>query len=164
MNLSSLLSPRLPHHLSSALARCRAALLACAIAFGLCAAVPPAEASQNEKAFTQAVEQYRQGRWSAAFGAFTSLAERGDADAARIVLFMLRYGPVLHGSYWDAPTEDVEYWNNLSASGLGRAQPVFKPATYTDPTSVRNKVELRATPTAVAHRTAEPKRLAAKPR
>lgn len=164
MNLLPLLSPKQPDQLAAPLAHCRAALLACAVASGLCVASPPAAASQNEKAFTQAVEQYRQGRWSAAFGTFTALAERGDADAARIVLFMLRYGPMLHGAYWDAPTEDVDYWNNLSASGLGRAQPVFKPITYTDPIKVRNKVELRATPLPVAHRTAEPKPMAAKPR
>ena len=164
MNHLPLSPPHGPCLPASALARCCAALLAGAVASGLCAASPPAAASQNEKAFTPAVEQYRQGRWSAAFGAFTALAERGDADAARIVLFMLRYGPVLLGAYWDAPTHDVEYWNNLSASDLGRAPPVFKPVTYPDPVQARSKVESRATPTSVAHLAAEPKRLAAKPR
>ena len=164
MNHLPLSPPHGPCLPAAALARCCAALLVAAIASVLCAVIPAAAASQNEAAFIHAVEQYRQGRWSAAFSAFTSLAERGDADAARIVLFMLRYGPVLHGAYWDAPTHDVEYWNNLSASGMGRAQPVFKPATYPDPVQAKSKVESRATPTSVAHHATESKRLATKPR
>jgi hypothetical protein len=101
------------------------AVLAAAIFF----APVPAQAGEDE--FTTAVQRYREGRTSEAFGRFTKLANEGDADAARITLFLLRYGPTLYGSHWDAPTEDVEYWNNLASSSLGRATPVFRPLDYT---------------------------------
>jgi hypothetical protein len=98
----------------------------------------PAPAQASEAEFSAAVQRFREGRTSDAFGRFTRLANDGDADAARIALFLLRYGPTLYGSHWDAQTEDVEYWNNLAASSLGRAAPVFRPLDHTPRNLARN--------------------------
>lgn len=94
-------------------------------------AVLPALASEDRnasnRAFDEAAEQYQKSRHSDAYGRFIVLANSGDRDAARIVLFMHRYGPTLYGSYWDASTEEVELWEQLSTQG-GRTSPAFRAA------------------------------------
>jgi hypothetical protein len=80
-----------------------------------------------EPGFDQSVASYRQTRYSEAFGRFVTLAARGDADAARIVLFMNQYGPQLYGSYWDLSTEEISDFNRIAASGRNRGQPDFRP-------------------------------------
>jgi hypothetical protein len=51
---------------------------------------------------------YELGKWPAAYGRFVVLADRGDADAARIGLFKRRFGPSLYGSAWDASEYQLE--------------------------------------------------------
>jgi hypothetical protein len=77
--------------------------------------------------YAQAVQLYRQGRVSAAYGMFVAAANNGDPDAARVALFMLRYGPVLYATHWDASTEEVENWSLLARSARAREQPAFRP-------------------------------------
>ena len=100
--------------------------------FALCllaASAPATAAAKDDWAFTQAVEQYQRGRWSDAYGRFIELANDGDRDAARIALFMYRYGPRLYGSHWDASPDNVEAWELLvnQSPKTFRAEPVFKP-------------------------------------
>lgn len=90
---------------------------------------PATAAPKDDWAFNRAVEQYQRGQWSDAYGRFIALANDGDRDAARIALFMYRYGPRLFGSHWDASPDDVEVWEQLETRGQKtfRATPVFKP-------------------------------------
>ena len=95
----------------------------------LAATVPAKAAANDDWAFNQAVEQYQRSRWSDAYGRFIALANNGDRDAARIALFMLRYGPRLYASHWDASPDEVEEWESLvnQSEKTFRATPVFKP-------------------------------------
>ena len=100
--------------------------------FAMClltAAAPAKAAASDDWAFNKAVEQYQRGQWPDAYGRFIALANNGDRDAARIALFMYRYGPRLFGSHWDASPDDVEAWEQVVTQGpkTFRATPVFKP-------------------------------------
>jgi hypothetical protein len=77
--------------------------------------------------YDEAVVQYHNGRWADAYGRFIALANEGDADAARTALFMLRYGPQLYNSHWDAMPGEVAQWEKLAASTQGRSTPLFQP-------------------------------------
>jgi hypothetical protein len=57
----------------------------------------------DPSAWREAVGDYREGRRTVAYQRFAALANRGDADAARVVFFMHEHGPSLHGSYWYLP-------------------------------------------------------------
>lgn len=85
--------------------------------------LPPPEAS-----FTDALASYRAARYSEAFGRLVPLAAAGDADAARIVLFMHQYGPMLYGSYWDLNGEQVAVFREVATLASARPQPVFRPS------------------------------------
>jgi hypothetical protein len=89
-------------------------LIAAAVLLAIGCAAPLAHAAQDT-AFNEAVKEYRLGRWSTAYGRFFRLANEGDADAARIVLFMYTHGALLYGTLWDANTEDIELWTRLAA-------------------------------------------------
>lgn len=102
----------------------RAAVLVAAVACGAAAAATP------EDPFRQAAAQYRAGRYSDAFGRFLAMAAHGDADAARIVLFMHEFGPTLYGSYWDLNADEREAFTRLAATRLARKQPEFQPASH----------------------------------
>ena len=97
----------------------KTALLALSLLIGSAAAA-------QDIAFPDAVRDYQAGRWSAAYGRFTSLANAGDPDAARVALFMYRNGPLLYRTHWDASEDDIELWTRLAAKG-GRKEPVFTP-------------------------------------
>lgn len=111
--------------------------LCCALASGTAPAEPV-----DERGFAEAVASYRAGRASEAYGRFHKLAQQGDADAARIALFMLRHGPILFGTYWDASTEDVQDFTRLAVTGAQRMPPEFVPVGT--PTPRRGKNEARA--------------------
>jgi hypothetical protein len=122
----SLASVFTPRQLRFALAALVAAV-AVAIVSPAARANPAAKATERE--FAEAVEQFKQGKRSLAFGKFIRLANRGDVDAARIALFMHGYGPTLWGAHWEADREDVEYWTTLvrNSATAGRPQPAFEP-------------------------------------
>ena len=105
-----------------------AATLLCAAA--ILATSPPAHAAgAADREYQEAVQAFRAGRTSDAFGRFIDLANRGDVDAARIALFMHSYGPVLFGKQWDAGSQDVAYWTTLLHNNgtTARAMPEFVP-------------------------------------
>jgi hypothetical protein len=97
------------------------AVLAVFLSCGPAAAAPP------DESFRDAVVQYRAGRYSDSFGRFLALANNGDADAARVVLFMHAYGPTLYGSYWDLGPDELEAFARLAASRPARKHPEFQP-------------------------------------
>jgi hypothetical protein len=66
--------------------------------------------------FTQAVQDYRAGRWSSAYGRFMLLANSGNIEAARIALFMQRHGKQLFDSDWFASEEDLELWSRMTGT------------------------------------------------
>ena len=90
-------------------------------------AVQPGALAQRE--YDDAVATFKAGRTSEAFGRFMDLANRGDADAARIALFMNQYGTTLYGKYWDVLPRDVDYWQQLVRNSGTAARPVaeFQP-------------------------------------
>lgn len=78
-------------------------------------------------AFEEGAAELRNGRAAMAYGRFIAAANRGDPDAARLALFMLRYGPLVWGSHWSASPDDHAAWQALSDGPLGRHDPPFKP-------------------------------------
>lgn len=95
-------------------------------------------ASLAEREYADAVQTFRAGRTSVAFGQFVDLAKRGDVDSARIALFLYSYGPVLYGKQWDVLPADVDYWNTLVRNSVttARAMPEF-PLTVLQPAKPR---------------------------
>ena len=85
--------------------------------------VASARSADDQKLFAQALRLYRSGRWSAAYGRFVVLADRGDVPAARIALQMLRHGSDLYGTEWTAAPTQVAGWERVAA-----ATPAFKVA------------------------------------
>jgi len=87
-------------------------LAACAII----SAVPAAHAMPQGSAaeFDHALDQFRQGRQAAAYGAFARLADHGDVEAARIALILLRHGDKLHGAAWGASQPQIDHWMRLA--------------------------------------------------
>ncbi len=103
----------------------------------------PAHSHANDLAYAEAVAQYRSGRMSDAYGRFIMLAEAGDSDAARIVLFMHQFGPTLYASHWDAHPADLEYWTYLAKQRSTRPDAVFRPEGYV-PMGTRLKIKSKA--------------------
>lgn len=90
--------------------------LALALSLCFCAA-----AAAQEPDFPDAVRSYRTGQWSAAYGQFRYLANSGNAEAARIALFMYGHGRMLYGTQWDASDDDIALWSRLA--GMRAPQP-----------------------------------------
>jgi hypothetical protein len=89
--------------------------------------------------FTEAVHEYRAGRWSSAFGRFITLANDGNVEAARIALFMQLHGRQLYGSDWDASEDDIALWSRMTAARApGQVERVASsPATKSPPWRAR---------------------------
>jgi hypothetical protein len=95
------------HFSTSHLARCLATLV---IAFAATTA-----SAGDEADFNNVVKLYRQAKFAGAYGRFCELADRGHPEAARIALFMLRYGSQLYNSEWGASQGQIERWIALAA-------------------------------------------------
>ncbi|MBT9505706.1 hypothetical protein [Rhodoferax sp.] len=70
--------------------------------------------ANSDVAFKQAMEQHKLGNWSHAYGRFSALADGGDAEAARIALFMLRHGSEMYGLKWGASQPQIDQWTKLA--------------------------------------------------
>ena len=95
----------------------RRTALAWTLRAGLTALLPPAAtlavAAHTETAsmrHARAVDAFRAGRFPEAYGRFIRLAELGDAEAARLALWMYQRGPTLFGREWDATPEQIASW------------------------------------------------------
>ena len=93
---------------------------ACLI-LGLCLA---GGALAQQPQFNDAVRDYRQGRWSAAYGQMVALANDGHRDAARIALFMHQYGPLLYAAEWDATEDEVDHWTRVAGAWPRSGEPI----------------------------------------
>jgi hypothetical protein len=93
-----------------------------------CAAAAPALAGEQD--FRRAVESYRTGRLSDAYGRFLALAYEGDADAARIVLFLGQYGPLLHGKQWELTEDDAAFLKPLAGQRSAHLPPAVEPVGF----------------------------------
>ncbi len=80
------------------------------------ASAMPASAASDEERFAEAMALYRDGRYSAAYGHFAKLADGGHADAARIALLMVRFGPQLYGVPWSASPYQVARWADRASA------------------------------------------------
>lgn len=92
-----------------------------ACVLGTATAATAADAAKPETAFTEAMAQYKQGKWSGAYGRFAALADQGHTEAARIALIMLRHGLTMYGSDWGASQPQIDQWTKLA---LQRAEPL----------------------------------------
>ena len=81
------------------------------------ASAQPARAPDAARDFDAAVIAYERNHWNEAYAAFTGLADRGDAEAARIALQMWRHGHALYRMTFSANAQQVERWQRLSACG-----------------------------------------------
>jgi hypothetical protein len=61
-----------------------------------------------------AMAAYQAGRWSEAYVALSSLADQGDAEAARVAALMVRQGPLLFGQRFEASPERQVAWSRLT--------------------------------------------------
>lgn len=127
--------------------------MACALALGVPAA--PIHAGGHEQQFQYAVQQYKAGRYSVAYGRFMALANQGDPDAAHVALFMNKYGPTLYGAWWDADPTDVAQWSTLIRDQGGRLQSVFVPDPYA--VAARKKAAVLKTGTPAGPKTQAPR-------
>lgn len=67
-------------------------------------------ATETARQFDQAIEAYEHCRWLQSFNALASLADRGHAEATRIVMQMQRFGPALYGQQFAMTPEQGERW------------------------------------------------------
>jgi len=82
------------------------------------AAYPKPSGPHHE--FEQALEDYKSGHTTAAYGRFMRLADAGDAEAARIALVLLRHGPEMHGTAWGASQPQIDHWIALAQKPMPR--------------------------------------------
>ena len=66
-------------------------------------------------AMAAAQDEYQACHWQQAFLAFAALADRGDADAARIALAMNRHGKSLYGVDFTVSQTRLQSWLMLQA-------------------------------------------------
>ena len=95
-------------------------LLSCAL--GLLQLSSPSHAApplENQAAtYENALTLYQKHDWSRAFGQFSTLAERGHQESARITLFMLQHGPQLYATAWSAPQAQIAHWMQVSKTAM----------------------------------------------
>ena len=71
----------------------------------------------QQATYTFAVQLFREQRYSAAYGRFARLADKGHIPSAQLALVMFRNGPAMFGSEWDATPEQLERWSALVVNG-----------------------------------------------
>jgi hypothetical protein len=89
----------------------KAAILALALCTGSALAAPP-----SDPGYSFAVQEYRAGHWSSAYGQFMTLANNGSIESARIALFMYRHGKELYASDWAASEDELELWSRMTGT------------------------------------------------
>lgn len=95
------------------------------LVFACLASLPALAADQD---FDRALQSYRTGRMSDAYGRFLELARKGDPDAARIALFMGQYGDMLHNEQWELTERDAAELRKTAQ------RPSLRPKPHLDPT------------------------------
>jgi hypothetical protein len=95
-------------------ASCQYVLYAASLYVGCRDAVADEHATDESRAFAEAVLLYRVRRWSAAYNHFKVLADRGHVRAARIALAMQREGEEAYGTNWIATSEQLLEWQHTA--------------------------------------------------
>ena len=94
------------------------------------ASATPADSSGRvttaERLHANALDSFRQGRFSEAYGRFIALASGGHPASARYALWMCEQGPALFGKDWDCTQDDVDDW----AGAAGVHPPRVLPRSY----------------------------------
>ncbi len=85
------------------------AALACSLGVGAAGAQALA-APVDEKAFAAANAAYDANHWADAYVAFAALADRGDAESARIAMQMWWHGQALYGRGFDVTPAQIRHW------------------------------------------------------
>src|SRR3954468_13527052 len=93
-----------------------------------CLACLPAVAADQD--FDRALQSYRTGRMSEAYGRFLALARKGDPDAARITLFLGQYGGMLHQTMWELTEDEAARLRKTALRPSLRPMPQPDPAGY----------------------------------
>lgn len=101
-----------PSNLFSALAMATVAGVAAAQEIGLTA---------TPALLALAATEYEHGHWRQAFAAFATLADRCEAEPARIAVLMWRHGPMLYRAEFNASLEQIHRWAQLAADSNGAA-------------------------------------------
>ena len=70
--------------------------------------------SSAQAGFLQALDEFRDGKRTAAYGHFAQLADAGDAESARMALMLLRHGPRLYNAGWGASQPQIDRWMKLA--------------------------------------------------
>ena len=76
-----------------------------------------ASAAHAERMHTRAVDSFRQGRFSEAYGRFVELANLQHRDSARYAMWMCEHGPALFGKQWDCAPHEMEDWTRSVSAG-----------------------------------------------
>ena len=87
----------------------------CVAGFATLAATSATAATVDDE-FGAAMQNYDDCRYAIAYVGLAGLADGGHAEAARIALLMVRYGPQLYGGQWSASSYQIENWMRLASS------------------------------------------------
>lgn len=86
---------------------------------------PIASAQSNsivaERLHASAMAQFREARFSEAYGRLIVLADAGHAPSAELVLWMYLHGPSVFGKDWDSSQDQLTAWARLT----GQPAPVL---------------------------------------
>lgn len=74
----------------------------------------PSLALSQHQALAQALGEFHERRYAAAYGRFARLADEGHVLSACIALVMVRDGPLLFQSDWSATPEQLRRWGALT--------------------------------------------------
>ena len=88
----------------------------------------PAPAAQ-ERLYANAVDSFRQARFSEAYGRLIRLADSGHAPSAELALWMYANGPALFGKDWDSTQDQLTAWAQLA----GQPAPTMVVRVYAPP-------------------------------
>ena len=103
-------------------------LSALALALALACLATPALAADHD--FDGALQSYRSGRMSEAYGRMLTLGLKGDPDAARIALFLGEQGTMVYGALWELTDTDAQQLRKVAMRPSLRPQPQPDPSGY----------------------------------
>jgi hypothetical protein len=84
--------------------------------------------------YRAAMESYQAHQWPQAWEELASLADDGDAAAARVAAMMARQGPVLFGQHFDASPERLARWQRtMRGDSMALAGPGARHLALTSP-------------------------------
>jgi hypothetical protein len=92
-------------------------LIAVTLLLAVCMALAGMRPSSTAQRYREAMERYQAREWPQAFETLSSLADAGDAPAARVAALMARQGPELFGRRFEASAERLARWDRAMRGG-----------------------------------------------